>query len=354
MNDRIRPAVAAMQAYVPGEQPEGADVLKLNTNENPYPPSPKVFEALGAVTADVLRKYPHPVSAALRSGLARLHGVAEDRVFVGNGSDEVLALCTRAFCGTGGKAGGMDPSYSLYPILCDIAELRWIRYPLEEDFTWRVPSVLDVDLFFLTRPNAPTGMCLPLDQVRKAADTCSGVFVVDEAYADFADDDATALLDECPNLIISRSFSKSYSLAGLRLGYALGAPDLIAALYKIKDSYNVDALAQRMGLAAVEDHAWMCTNVTAVRGTRASTRKLLEARGFSVLPSEANFLFARVPDGYNAAELHAALKARGVYVRYFPGPQTGVFLRITIGTDTEMAKFFAELDAVLVHDGAQH
>ena len=347
MKNLIRPSVAAMQAYVPGEQPNGADILKLNTNENPYPPSPKVFEALGGINADVLRKYPHPTAAKLREALATLHGVGADQVFVANGSDEVLALCTRAFSAPGGKAGGMDPSYSLYPILCDIAELRWIRYPLEDDFSWRVPDLLDVDLFFLTRPNAPTGMSLPLDAVRKAADACAGVFVVDEAYADFAEDDAVALLDELPNLLISRSFSKSYSLAGLRLGYVLGHPTLIAALDKIKDSYNVDALAQRMGLAAVEDHAWMLSNVTAVRGTREAASKALETRGFAVLPSEANFLFARVPPGYDAATLHAQLKNQHVFVRHFPGARTGAYLRITVGTDADMTRFFDTLDRVL-------
>jgi len=347
MNALIRPAVESMHAYVPGEQPEGAGVLKLNTNENPYPPSPKVFEALGDITADLLRRYPHPTASALRQAIAALHGLRPENVFVGNGSDEILALFTRAYVPTGGRVGYMSPSYSLYPVLATIAELRTVEYPLNDNFTWSVPEVLDVDLFLLTQPNAPTSLALSMDQVRSAARACPGVFLVDEAYADFADGTAVPLLSECPNLMISRSFSKSYSLAGLRMGYALGSAPLIAALDKIKDSYNTDVLAQRVALAAVRDQAWMLRNVTAVRGTRSLSARRLQDRGFLVLPSQTNFLFARVPPGRDAAALYAALRERLVFIRYFPGPRTGDWLRITIGTDEQMDRFFAELDSLL-------
>ena len=343
----LRPAVAAMHAYVPGEQPEGDRVLKLNTNENPYPPSPKVFDALGSLSADDLRRYPQPTARKLRAAIAALHQVDPAQVFVGNGSDEVLALMTRAFAPAGGRVGFLSPSYSLYPVLAEIAELQTVTWPLAEDFTWAVPASLDVDLFFLTQPNAPTSLALPLAEVRNAARACRGVFVVDEAYADFAEETAVALLAEFPNVMISRSFSKSYSLAGLRVGYALGPAPLIAALDTIKDSYNLDVLAQRMALAAVEDQAWMLQNVTAVRGTRAAVAQALTRRGFAVLPSQTNFVFARVSEGQSAAAIYAALRDRQVFVRYFPGPATGDWLRITIGTDAQMDRFLAELDALL-------
>ncbi|MCH8528604.1 MAG: histidinol-phosphate transaminase [Kiritimatiellae bacterium] len=343
----VKPSVQALHAYVPGEQPRDPDLLKLNTNENPYPPSPDVFAALASVTADDLRRYPHPSAAPLRQAIANLHGLAPENVFIGNGSDEVLALFTRAYAPHGGTLGYMSPSYSLYPILGAIAELDCIPYPLNPDFTWTVPDTLDVDLFFLTQPNAPTSLALSPDDIRAAANRCRGVFLVDEAYVDFAEESALPLLAECPNLMISRSFSKSYSLAGLRVGYTLGAAPLIEALDKIKDSYNLDHLAQRIALAAVNDQSTLVSNTTAVRGTRAAAKKQLEARGFDVLDSQTNFLFAKVPPGHNAADLHEALRARHVYIRHFPGPQTGSHLRITIGTDTQMDRFFEVLDSII-------
>ncbi len=343
----VKPSVQALHAYVPGEQPRDPGLLKLNTNENPYPPSPDVFAALASVTADDLRRYPHPSAAPLRQAIASLHGLAPENVFIGNGSDEVLALFTRAYAPHGGTLGYMSPSYSLYPILGAIAELDCKPYPLNPDFTWTVPDTLDVDLFFLTQPNAPTSLALSPDDIRAAAHRCRGVFLVDEAYVDFAEESALPLLAECPNLMISRSFSKSHSLAGLRVGYALGAAPLIGALDKIKDSYNLDHLAQRIALAAVNDQSTLVSNTTAVRGTRAAAKKQLEARGFDVLDSQTNFLFAEVPPGQNAAGLHEALRAHHVYIRHFPGPQTGNHLRITIGTDDQMDRFFEVLDRLL-------
>jgi len=343
----IRGSVRKLHAYVPGEQPEGAEVLKLNTNENPYPPSPKVFEALGGVSGDLLRRYPQPTAKDLCAAIADLHGVGPKNVLVCNGSDEGLALCTRAFCEHGGRVGWVTPSYSLYPVLTDIAELTQVTYPLSDDFTWEVPEALDVDLFFLTQPNAPTSLALPLEKIALAADRCSGVVVVDEAYVDFAEFSALPLLQEKDNLLISRTFSKSYSLAGLRTGYLLGPEDLIGALYKIKDSYNTDVLAQKAALAAVRDQGWMRTNADLVKGTRAAAARELARRGFEVLPSQTNFLFAKVPEGRDAAAVFGALRERQVFVRYFPGAPTADYLRITVGTDAQMDRFFEELDRVL-------
>jgi histidinol-phosphate aminotransferase len=352
MNARIRSSVRELHAYTPGEQPAAKDVLKLNTNENPYPASPKVFEALAECGPDLLRKYPHPTARPLREAIARLHRVDPDQVLVGNGSDEVLALCTRAFCEPDGSVGYLEPSYSLYPVLADIADIRKHPFPLDREFKWEVPARVGVSLFFLTRPNAPTSLSLPLDSVRLLAERCTGVLLVDEAYADFADDTVDHLLPGYPNLLFCRTLSKSYSLAGLRLGYAVGPVDLIQALQKIKDSYNTDAVSQCLALAAIGDQAWMRSNVAAICSTRHALGQALGKRGFSVLPSQTNFVFARVPEGADATLVFQALRVRHVYVRHFPGPQTGDYLRITVGTDEQMQRFLSALDAVLAESAS--
>jgi len=340
----VRHSVEGLHPYVPGEQPQGEDVLKLNTNENPYPPSPAVFDAIAGIDGEALRKYPQPTAASLCRAIAELHGVDEAQVIVGNGSDEILALCTRAFLENEGTIGYMDPSYSLYPVLSEIADVQNKPFPLNTDFSWTVPESLDVDFFFLTRPNAPTSLPLPLDDVRtlcrRAGDA---VVLVDEAYADFAEDDALPLLREFGNVLVSRTLSKSYSLAGLRLGYAVGPADLIEAMYKIKDSYNTDVFAQRVAEAAIRDQAWMKQNADAILATRVRCTTLLEERGYTVLPSATNFLFARPADG-NAATVFQNLREHNVIIRYFPGTTTGEYLRISIGTDAEMDRFFTVLD----------
>lgn len=348
----IRKSIHELHAYVPGEQPQGTDVLKLNTNENPYPPSPKVFEAISSVTVDALRKYPHPVAAPLRKALAVLHGVGEDQVILCNGSDEGLALCTRAFAENGGTVGYLDPSYSLYPVLSDIAELKQTRYPLKADFTWETPEVIPEDLFCLTQPNAPSGLSMSKEQVCEVLDRSEGIVLVDEAYVDFSDWTAVELLKEYSNVLVSRTFSKSYSLAGIRMGYLLGSPALIQALYKIKDSYNTDLFAQRIALAAVEDHASMLSNCTLICGTRTRVTRELSGMGFEVVPSSTNFVFAKVPDQVEAAEVFEKLKAEQIFIRYFPGELTGQYLRITIGTDAEMDRFLSSLARILAADSS--
>ncbi|WFB37390.1 histidinol-phosphate transaminase [Kiritimatiellota bacterium B12222] len=342
----IRQSIQPLHAYVPGEQPAGQDLLKLNTNENAYPPSPKVFEALGKLTSDDLRKYPQPTGKDLCEAIAQLHGISAEQVLVTNGSDEALALCTRAFCEHGGRVGYLKPSYSLYPVLSDIAELEKVEFPLEADFSWKMPEQVDVDFFFLTQPNAPTSLALSRSQIEELLQRCSGEVLVDEAYVDFADGSMVELMKASDRMLISRTFSKSYSLAGIRLGYLMGPAKLIEALYKIKDSYNTDIFAQRVGLAAVQDQSWMLQNVTAIRGTRERVAKALTVSGFSVMPSQTNFLFAKVPEGEDAQKIFEALRDRQVFVRYFPGELTGDYLRITIGTDEQMDRFLDELDSV--------
>jgi histidinol-phosphate aminotransferase len=344
----IRNSLDQLHAYVPGEQPSGDRVLKLNTNENAYPPSPKVFEALGTVTADTLRKYPDPVGRELCAAIAELHGLDADQVLITNGSDEGLALCTRTFCEHGGRVGYLTPSYSLYPVLSSIAELERVEYELSPDFHWQMPEKVAADLFFLTQPNAPTSLAMSRQEVEQLLTRFSGILLIDEAYVDFADESMLPLLRNSKRILISRSFSKSYSLAGIRMGYVIGSRSLIEALYKIKDSYNTDVLAQRIALAAVRDQATMLSNVTAVRGTRTRVTRELHTRGFEVLPSQTNFVFAKAPATQEAESLFKGLRDRQVYVRYFPGKLTGDFIRITIGTDEQMDAFFTELDDLLL------
>jgi histidinol-phosphate aminotransferase len=342
---RIRRSVAALHPYTPGEQPSGDGVLKLNTNENPYPPAPGVEEALRGFDPARARLYPDPTCTALRRAAAERHGVAPEQILFGNGSDEVLALCVRAFVEDGAAVGFFDPSYSLYPVLAATADRRVVPTPLEADFAWRTPRVEGVSLFLLTNPNAPTSLGFDLAAIRAFAEGFSGVVVIDEAYADFAGRNGLALARELPNVIVTRTFSKSYSLAHFRLGYAVGPPELIGALHKIRDSYNVNGLTQAVGLAAFTDRAHLEATVARVLATRARVTDQLRARGWTVPDSETNFLFA-LPPRRPAPEVFAELRARRIFVRHFPGPLTGGHLRITVGTDAEMDRLLAALDAL--------
>lgn len=347
---RIAQSVQDLEAYTPGEQPKARLAVKLNTNENPYLPSPKCAQALNGFDMDRLRRYPDPVFAALRNRIAKIWKTSPERVFVGNGSDEVLALAAKAFVEDSEAIGSLDPSYSLYRTLAAIRNVRFVPTPLKDDFTWdgkivaRNASGNEVSLFLLTNPNAPTGVPTPIEMVSAAARRFKGVMVVDEAYADFAKKNCMELATAKSNrnVIVMRTFSKSFSLAGLRVGYCIGPEDLIAALYKVKDSYNVDALAQSVALAALNDLPWMRANARKVIRTRKRVAKALEKMGWDVLPSESNFLFAR-PASKCAGELFAALRERGIFVRYFKGPRTGDRLRITIGTDEQMDALLSAL-----------
>ncbi len=345
MSRYIRPSVQKLTAYTPGEQPQGAGLVKLNTNENPYPPSPAVMRALRDFSAETLRLYPDPVCSALRERIGELTGVAPEQVFVGNGSDEVLRLAIRAFTTPGGAVAAFDPTYSLYPVLAAAEEVACRSVRLPDDFSWTEPPAdLDASLFLLANPNAPTGVFYPVDVIRALCERFAGVVLVDEAYVDFSGGrDCLALARELPNVLVSRTVSKSFSLAGLRIGYAVGPVELIGALYKLKDSYNVDRLAQAVALAALGDLPWMQDNTRRIVATRERVAAELDKRGFRVVPSAANFLFVEPPAGTEASDLFAALRSKGILVRYFPGERTGTCLRITIGTDAEMDAFLAVL-----------
>ena len=349
---RIAKSVMELEAYTPGEQPKAKSVVKLNTNENPYPPSPKCADVLKSFDLDRLRRYPDPVFSALRDRIAKIWRTTPSRVFIGNGSDEILTLMAKAFVEDREAIGSLDPSYSLYKTLAAIRNVPFVPSPLKGDYTWNGkialgPSDSPVSLFLLTNPNAPTGVLTPMSMAAAAAKRFKGVLAVDEAYADFSKANCVPLATAPGNrnVIVMRTLSKSFSLAGLRLGYCIGPEDLIAALYKVKDSYNVDAVAQAVALAALNDLKWMRANVARVRRTRTRTANALAKMGWSVLPSESNFLFAR-PANRPAAELFEKLRAMNIFVRYFKGPRTGDRLRITIGTDDEMNRLLSALNSL--------
>ena len=333
---RIARHVRKLEEYVPGEQPRAKSVVKLNTNENPYPPSPKCRAALRAFDYARLRRYPDPNCSELCAEIARLNGTTPERVFVGNGSDEILALAAKCFVEDDESIGSLDPSYSLYKTLAAIRNVKWTGLDV----------TASTSIFLLTNPNAPTGEFREPSEIAAFAKKFRGVVIVDEAYGDFARANCMSLAtaEANRNLIAMRTFSKSYSLAGLRVGYCVGPRDLIRAMYKVKDSYNVDALAQTVALAAIRDQDWMRKNAAKVIRSRTRLSAALEKRGWDVLPSEANFVFARPPAPAKAADIFARLRERNIFVRYFPGPKTGDRLRVTVGTEPEMKTLLKALD----------
>ena len=335
MKRLIRQSVVSLSSYTPGEQPAESGIIKLNTNENPYPPSPRVQEALREMNADRLRLYPDPVSVELRARIAEMHGCEASRVFAGNGSDEILALCSRAFVEDDGSIGYFVPSYSLYPVLADIRCVAKKPVPLGEAFDWRMPADDLSSLFFLANPNAPTGILYPKESVAEFCRRFRGVVLMDEAYVDFASANCVDLALTLPNVLVMRTLSKSYSLAGLRVGYAVGEGRLIEALFKLKDSYNLDAISQRLALAALRDPRHMQSNAARIKATRGRLTEALRGLGFQVCPSETNFLWVK-PPVRAAREVFQRLKDERIFVRYFPGERTGDYLRITVGTDPEV------------------
>ena len=341
--------VRKLAGYVPGEQPKSKNVVKLNTNENAYPPSPKCAEVLKKFDLDRLRRYCDPDCTALREALAKLNHTTPDRIFVGNGSDEILALCAKTFVENDESIGSLDPSYSLYKTLAAIRDVKWVGCDPSEEGRVKSEELRNVSLFLWTNPNAPTGEWREPKTIKAFANKFKGVVLVDEAYGDFARGNCMALATakDNRNLIVMRTFSKSFSLAGLRVGYCVGPKDLIDALVKVKDSYNVDAIAQAVALAAVKDIAWMKKNVKAIVDMRRRFTAELEKRGWNVLPSESNFVFAKPPAPQKAEKIFSALKERNIFVRYFRGPKTGDRLRVTIGTNAQMKKLLAALDKII-------
>jgi histidinol-phosphate aminotransferase len=366
----VRPFVQRLEPYVPGEQPREAGLIKLNTNENPYPPSPRVIAAVRAATDARLRLYPQPTADALREKLAAKHGCTLNHLIVGNGSDELLALAVRAFteplCGAAarrpasqvrGVAQGMvqyfAPSYSLYPVLAASHGATANPVPLALDF--RLPGIKELKrsrqwefraaLTFITTPNAPTGRGFATATLEEICRAQRGVVVLDEAYADFAREDALALALRLPNVLVTRTFSKAYSLCFQRVGYAIGHPDLIGALHKLRDSYNVNGLGQIAAAAALDDLPYYQARWAQLLASRETLRKELEAQGFEVLPSDTNFLLVR-PPGPPAETWLGLLRERKLLVRWFDQLPVRDYLRITIGSDAEMAALVRAVRAI--------
>ncbi len=331
---RARARVAAMSGYQPGEQPRaGQRVVKLNTNENPYPPSPRVMEALRGAEPDDLRRYPSPAADPFRAAAAALYGVGPDQIIAGNGSDDILTIIIRTFLDAGDTLAYPHPTYSLYPVLAELQAVNVAPVAWQPGYQLPIDALLasGARVIFFANPNAPSGTLVPPAQVAALCRRFPGVVLVDEAYAEFADENCLALLAGCPNLIISRTLSKAYSLAGLRFGYALAAAPLVAEMMKVKDSYNCDALSIRAATAALADRAHAEAGWQKIRAERDRLSGALQALGWTVIPSQTNFIFTRPPRG-NAGEIYRALKSHGILVRFFDQPGIDDHLRITIGT----------------------
>jgi histidinol-phosphate aminotransferase len=336
----LRKNIAEMAGYVPGFQPENeAEWIKLNTNENPYPPSPRIREAILAelgTDGGNLRKYPDAGSREMRRIAAELYGFDPSWVITANGSDELLNNLIRAFAGEGDEVGYVHPSYSYYATLAEIQGAQVRTFELADNFRIKdFPECYPGKLFFLASPNAPLGFAFPLDYVAELANSCAGVLVVDEAYVDFADQHALALVKQHDNVIVTRTFSKSYSLAGMRLGLAIARPEVIAALDKIRDHYHLDRLALLAGCAALRDQIHLKTTVARIRATRERFGAALRALGYSVITSCTNFIFASPPDR-DGKRVYEGLYQRKILVRHFNDPLLAHGLRISIGTDAEM------------------
>ena len=332
----FRSVVDAMAGYAPGEQPKMLDLVKLNTNENPFPPSPAVLGALETFDGAMLRRYPDPMADSLCAAIAEVNNVTRNMVVAGNGSDDILTMTFRAFTAPDKPVAVMEPTYSLYPVLASMQEAPVIKIALQEDKNFAMPDdVLEqaagANMLIITRPNAPTGNTYPKEDIRKIAAEFDGIVFIDEAYADFAEDNCMDLVNEFANVIVSRTSSKSLALAGLRFGYAVANPVIIEGLNKLKDSYNMDMITQKLAEAAIRDQEYLQTTIAKVKALRADLASELEKLNFKLIPSQANFIFAAPPDN-DGAKAFKFLRDHAVIVRYFPGEVTGKYLRITVGT----------------------
>ena len=348
----VRPAVRRMHGYVPGEQPRELDrYIKINSNENPYPPSPHVMRALQQAVGDdssraapgrQLRIYPSPSAEDVRRKAAEVYGLEPDQVLVGNGSDDLLTMLMRTCIDPGDRVAYPVPTYSLYDILVAMQDGRAVHVPWPEDFSLPLQALVEsrAKLVFVANPNAPFGNFTPLEQLEELARQTPGLLVVDEAYVDFASHTALPLLARYPQVVILRTLSKSFSLAGLRIGLAFGHPELLGELMKVKDSYNMNRLSMVAAVAALEDYGWMRANVARIRATRARLSAALHDLGYDVSPSQANFVVAR-RRGVSQQPLYEWLKARRILVRYFSEPELSDCVRISVGSDEEIDQLLA-------------
>ena len=345
------PVVHGLKPYIPGEQPKVPNLIKLNTNENPYGPSPKVLDAIRLSTSDILRLYPDPNATALKQSIADYHQITSEQIFVGNGSDEVLAHIFHAFFQHELPLLFPDITYSFYPVYCQLYQIEYQTIPLTNQLEIKVEDYLrDNGGIIFPNPNAPTSRLLDLAEIETLLQKNSeSVVVIDEAYIDFGGETAIVLVDQYPNLLVTQTLSKSRSLAGLRIGFAVGHPDLIAGLVRVKDSFNsypLDSLAIAAGVAAFEDKAYFIQTCQKVISSRELMISELEAMGFNALPSSANFVFVTHPEN-DAAVLSVELRKQGVIVRHFNKDRIDQYLRITVGTTEENQQLLAVMDTLI-------
>ena len=348
--------VKTLDPYVPGEQPKQTDLIKLNTNESPFAPSPAVLEAIRRATADQLRLYPSPESDLLRTAVGKYYDLPVDHVFAGNGSDEVLAhLFLSLFRHHGKQILFPDITYSFYPVYCRLYDIDYQNVPLADDFSIRIQDYLalpaeSVSAVIFPNPNAPTGIAIERAEIEQLLiQRPQWVIAVDEAYVDFGAESCVPLIKKYKNLVVLQTLSKSRSLAGLRVGFALGQPELLEGLVRVKNSFNsypVDRLAEAGAIAAFEDQAYFEQTTGQVADTRASLTEALHKLGFEVLPSSANFVFVSHPQ-HDAAQLLTALRSHAILVRHFRHPRIASFLRVTIGTKKQCETLIKSLSEIL-------
>jgi histidinol-phosphate aminotransferase len=343
----FRENIEKAKGYEPGFQPKETDVVKLNTNENPYPPSPSVMKVLAEIEPEQLRRYPDPIGNAFRQATAEVNGVSAEHIMCCNGGDDLLTIAFRAFCDEKRAVAYPVPTYSLYPVLAKLQNCRAIEIPFDGEFN--LPPKLantKAALTIVCNPNAPTGTFISVGELASLADEVSGVLLIDEAYVDFAEDNCTRLAKDFDNVIILRSMSKGYSLAGMRFGYAIARPDLIAGLMKVKDSYNIDAVAVAAATAAIKDRKYFRQTCEKVKRDREILTAQLRALKLNVPNSSANFVLAESKN-CKASQIYDKLVQRNIYVRYFDLPHLSGKLRITVGTEEQNDKLILALKEIL-------
>lgn len=344
----FRKNVQDCSGYSPGFQQGKDDIVKLNTNENPYPPAPEVIEAVKKTVPQQLRRYPDPTANAFRQVAAKVNRISADCIICGNGADELLSVAFRAFCDSSRPVAYPVPTYSLYPVMARLQNCRAIQVPFDGEFN--LPAKLSATKAALTivcNPNAPSGSVVSVQELASLAEELAGVLLIDEAYVDFAEENCISLAEQFDNVIILRSMSKGYSLAGLRFGYAVADAGLIEGLMKVRDSYSVDVLAQSAAAAAISNQDYFRRNVKKVKAERTKMTEGLRGLGFVVADSSANFVLAACKN-CRATEVYDKLSRRNIYVRYFDSPELSDKLRITIGTAEQNAELLSALKEILL------
>ncbi len=343
----FRKNIDKVKGYEPGFQPKETDILKLNTNENPYPPTPAVMKVLAEISTEQLRRYPDPVGNEFRQAAAEVNDVQPENIICCNGGDDLLTIAFRAFCDENRPVAYPVPTYSLYPVLARLQNCKAVEVPFDDEFN--LPAKLastNASLTIVCNPNAPNGSFISIDELASLADELSGILLIDEAYVDFAEVNCTGLVKELDNVIILRSMSKGYSLAGIRFGYAIAQPDLIAGLMKVKDSYNVDAVAIVVATAAIKDQKYFSETTEKVKKARGLLVAQLRDLEFEVPESYANFVLAQSKN-CKAGKIYDKLLQRRIYVRYFNLPGLDDKLRITVGTNEQNEKLISALKEIL-------